>query len=312
MLIRSVIASLALTLGVSGAALANEGIFNLAGGDVYSQTSIVEIGDCGAANACCANVCDDGCDACCGTWGLVGEAEFLMFKYNRADGVRIGLGAAESGSFGYEPAYRLTLGLVGPGGFGVRTRYFEFEQFEGIEDVADGDGLDVNTYTIDVEAFEGFQVSENWDLEASGGIRYVGFEETMIDVASDDLRFNNIYAGGVVAGLEARRALARGLFYARTRVAVVEGNKDILNIDDGVVEQAIELDDVTAGMLEIAIGFEVNREMASGNLLFARAAIEYQNWWNFSSNFDGIDETVFEGASDVGFNGFTGSVGVAY
>jgi hypothetical protein len=304
------LAALALALGLAATASAYDGTtMNVGHNEVYASTTQLVTNSDGQGYA----PCDDACDDCCGRWGLIGEAELLFFKYNRADGVRIGDGAGESGAFDYEAAYRLMGGVVGPGGLGARVRYFEFDNSVEIEDP--GDGVFVDVYTIDFELFEAFEVSDCWSLEISGGIRYASFEEQMIDAAAGDFRQIDIEGPGLITGLEARRWIfGNASFFARTRLAVIEDDKHVLNTDGTVTGQDFELESVTAGMIEIAVGLEARRELASGSMLFARGALEYQNWWNFSNSFAGgvNGEALFEGPSDVGFSGFTLSAGLAY
>jgi hypothetical protein len=44
----------------------------------------------------------------------------------------------------------------------------------------------------------------------------------------------------------------------------------------------------------------------------ARAAGEWQNWYNYSSAFNATDENEFDGASDVGFGGVVLGAGFIY
>jgi hypothetical protein len=317
---RSLFAALAVAFGMSGAAFGYEGAAVSAANNNYLAG-----GDCGCAAAPCGDVCGGcgACDSCCsccddggllGGWGLFGEAELLFLRYHRADGVRIGAGAAEAGEFDFEPAYRLSAGIVAPSGLGFRTRYFEYDHFEGLEDAAAGDGLGVDTYTIDFEVFEAFVLNQNWGMEISGGVRYCNFNEQMVDVDALDFREVGFNGAGLVTGLEARRALGGlGLLYARTRAAVVQDDKTVLNQDGGVINQDLRLIDTTGGMLELAVGSELNYALDGGAVLFARSGLEWQNWWNFSNEFDLLNsEGFFDGATDVGFGGFTFSLGMSY
>jgi hypothetical protein len=319
-LTRSLFAALAVAFGFSGVSFAYEGATvttadnaYLGGGGCGSATACDACGDvcggCGCYSDCCG-CCDDG--GLLGGWGVFSEAELLFLRYHRADGIRIGSGAGESGEFDFEPAYRLSLGAVAPNGVGFRTRFFEYDHFENIEDP--GDGLGVNTYTLDMELFEAFALNQNWAMEISGGVRYCNFREEMIDVGAGDFREIGFNGAGLVTGLEARRAIGGlGLLYARTRAAVVQDDKTVINVDGGVLNQSVLLVDTTGGMLELAVGGEANYALANGAVLFARSGLEWQNWWNFSNEFDFLtSEGFFDGASDVGFGGFTFSLGMSY
>jgi hypothetical protein len=332
-LTRSLVAALAVAFGFSGVSFAYEGA-------VLSADSYLG-GGCGCATACspCGDACGDcgcysDCCGCCddggllGGWGLFGEAELLFLRYHRADGIRVGDSAAsidEDGELDFEPAYRLSAGVVAPNGIGFRTRYFEFNHTGALGDPDLGGTLGVDTYVIDFELFEAFALNQNWAMEISGGVRYVNFQETMLDAevvgppVLGDLRTNGVNAGGLVTGIEARRAVGGlGLLYARTRLAVVQGDKDVFQGTDVggapvAVQGPVGLIDWTGGMVELAVGGEVNYALANGAVLFARSGLEFQNWWNFSSEFDFLTgEDTFDGASDVGFGGFAFSVGMSY
>jgi hypothetical protein len=314
----SLVAALAVAFGFSGAVLAYEGATvsaannnYLAGGDCGCAAAAPcgdacnVCGGCGDCGCCDSGCCDDGL---LGGWGLFGEAELLFLRYHRADGVRIGSDAGESGEFDFEPAYRLSAGVAGPGGLGFRTRYFEYDHAEAI-----GDGvLGVDTYTIDFEVFEAFALNPNWAMEISGGVRYCNFNEQMTDPDFGVVEFREVgfNGAGLVTGLEARRAVGGlGLLYARTRAAVVQDDKTVVN----TATLPTRLIDTTGGMLELAVGGEVNYALAGGAVLFARSGLEWQNWWNFSNEFDTLNtEEVFDGATDVGFGGFTFSLGMSY
>jgi hypothetical protein len=105
--------------------------------------------------------------------------------------------------------------------------------------------------------------------------------------------------------------------YARTRLAVVQDDKTIFNgTNTGtapILPQEARLIDTTGGMVELAVGGEVNYALDNGAVLFARSGLEWQNWWNFSSAFDTLlNEDLWDGAEDVGFGGFTFSLGMSY
>jgi hypothetical protein len=160
-------------------------------------------------------------------------------------------------------------------------------------------------------------------MEISGGVRYCNFNEQMLDpavagVPVGELREVGFNGAGLVTGVEARRALGGlGLLYARTRLAVVQDDKFVFQGNNvgpvPVATQDVRLIDTTGGMVELAVGSELNYALAGGAVLFARSGLEWQNWWNFSNEFDFLtDEDTFDGATDVGFGGFTFSLGMSY
>jgi hypothetical protein len=153
-----------------------------------------------------------------------------------------------------------------------------------------------------------------WAGELSAGVRYNEFEEQMIDAGEGDFRAIRFEGVGLVTALELRRVVGIGHLYARARGAVVQGDKDILNADPlPVVNQNVKLLDTTHGMLELSWGYEANYQLENGATLFARSGLEWQNWANFSNEFDFVTgETFFDGPSDIGFAGFTAAGGVSY
>lgn len=286
-----------------------------------------DTGFCGPCNdAACNDCCDTGCDSCCDsgcdsqTWGAFGQIELLLLRYHRADGVRIGADPGERTEFGFEPATRYTLGVVSPGGVGIRGRYFNYDHFEGAEDAAAGDGIGVDTYNVDLELFDTFVMSDQWAAEVSAGGRYNDFSEQMIDVGELDFRSVDFDGVGLLAGLELRRLAGLGHLYARARGAVLQGDKTILNVDGPVgptVQGPVTLTDTTMTVMELALGFEANYQLSNGAVLFGRAGGEMQNWANYSNAFDTITnaitgEGVFDGVSDIGFGGIALSGGVSY
>ena len=69
--------------------------------------------------------------------------------------------------------------------------------------------------------------------------------------------------------------------------------------------------DVNLTLLEIAAGAEFNARLNNGSLVFVRGSVEYQDWMNFSSSYDFIeDEDEFDGQSDVGVGGVGLSIGI--
>ncbi len=302
----------------------------------FGKAAVSYAGDCGCGVAACSptwNACGDCCDYGCGNYcdpcgdaggvGFFGEAELLFLRYHRADGTRVGAArVAEDVEFGFEPAQRYTLGLIGPGGLGVRARYFEFDHQEAALE-GGGSALGVDAYTIDVELFEAFELNQNWAMEISGGIRHAGFREGFLDVDGGVLESRGIGSdtiGGIV-GTELRRSVGIGVLYARTRLAIVQGDKRAFQNIGAAEIQDLQLVDVTQGMMEIAIGSEVNYELASGAVLFARSGLEWQTWYDVSNEFGGapdilggadVSEMFWEGPSNVGFGGFTFSAGISY
>jgi hypothetical protein len=271
--------------------------------------------DAALSGGCCADSCQPACDTCCatccGNTGLIVLGEATFFRYHRADGVRVGTGApGEDVEFDFEVAPRITVGYAGSDGFGARLRWWDYDHTAGTND-GNNSFMTVDTFTLDVELFDTICCGPCWALEVSGGIRYNEFDERMVDVPSNDERLNSFEGWGGIVGLELRRSIGcNSALFARTRGAILMDDKTVFNRDGSVIGNNTVLRDSTQGMVEIALGFEYCTQLDYGMTLFARAAGEWQNWYNFSSSFN-PDEDEFCAPSDVGFGGFVFSVGVA-
>jgi hypothetical protein len=279
-----------------------------------------DVGCCDGCGCGCGCGCGGGlCGGCCGA--IVFDAELLFFKYQRAGGTRVGDAAGERVFGDHEVAPRLTAGYIFGNGLGFRARYFEWDHLQSTLNANPIEYLDVDTYNIDLEVFEKFQVNRNWMVEISAGVRYNEFRETLRD--QDEFRIHDFDGWGGIVGLEATRSLGRwGGLYARARGALMEGDKFVQNEDGG--NQILEtdfIDDSTQGMTELAIGYEISRYFGRSLVTF-RGGYEWQNWFNYSSAFVGpvnphaaagdSPEEVFVGPADVGFNGWTLMLGIEY
>jgi hypothetical protein len=293
-----------------------------------TDTIGAELADSGCGHDgddCGCDDCVDGiCDSTCGCGGFYGSAELLLFKYYRADGVRAGSfnnvppATTDDIKFDYNTSPRLTVGFVGDSGIGGRIRYWEYAQAGTPVFPASGVAMTVDTYNIDVEMFERVQVSDCWDLELSGGMRYNEFDETMSDPVPSSLRQNSFTGYGGIVGLEAIRKLgSRARTYGRARFGIMQDDHIVSNQPGpGAVQNAI-LRDSTNSMLEIAMGMEWNRVTSSGSLVFGRIGYEWQHWTNFSTSFTPVTTTPpgnpqasFAGQSDIGFGGVAFALGV--
>ena len=278
-----------------------------------------------AAPAPVAGTCDEcdlGFDDCCGGGGLVFQAEALFFKYFRADGVRAGAfstnppATTDDISFDYVATPRITLGWVTDSGLGARIRYWEFAQAGTAVFPATGVSMGADPYTFDMELFEMIQLNDVWAVELSGGIRYNEFSENMLDPIPTAARLNTFHGFGGILGMEAIRSLGRfGGVYFRARGSILHDDRTVTNIGTGLTENAL-INDSTVGTTELALGWEYARFLQSGALFRFRTGYEWQNWYNYSSAFTpvttapGNAPASFAGTSDVGFSGFTLSLGL--
>ena len=282
-------------------------------------------GDAGACNSCttgcttgCESACESACDVCCdegeGKWIAIGELTF--FRYHREDGARVGsVNPNDDVEFDFDISPRITIGYQGADGLGLRARWWDYHHTAAKLGTGFGDnnGMTVETYTLDLEVFDTIQLNSVWTAEISAGIRINEYEEVMQEFLT--YRENDFQGFGGLVGLEVKRCIGEGAaVFARVRGAILMDDKRVTNIDilDGVFSDTLLLDS-TQGMLEIALGLEGNWDLDYNAVAFARISGEWQNWYNYSSSFDGVlGEDFFDGQSDVGFGGFVLSLGVAY
>lgn len=276
---------------------------NVTAGDSHSQTAC---SDCNAA------VREFVCSPCCDRSGPFAEFDLLFLRYHRADGVRHGTAAGEADDFDFETSPRITLGYVGDDGVGARLRYWQYDHFQTLEVGAGTRGIGVDSYNLDFELFERFDLNCDWDVELSGGVRYSDQQEFMVDTAEADLRSNALNSAfGLIIGAEARRQISYGSLFARVRTAIVQGDKGVFNNDaGGLAENDVILLDSTSAQLELAVGHELAYQTRSGAEVFGRYGLEWWQYDNVSSSFNGALETSLIGASDIGYAGFMFGFGI--
>lgn len=269
--------------------------------------------DCDCMGLCCC--CGDGCNH------LYFEYEQTFFQYKRADGARVtAAGPATVADFDIEASPRMTLGWMLPCGPGVRVRYWRYDHSS---DVAAGPPAvaSINAYLIDLEMYDYVRLNNCWTMELSGGVRYSGFKEFLQD-ARVPPKFcgANFYGGGGLFGIELRRCIGRfGNVYGRARGSILCGDKTIFTNDvPGALDfvQVTRNEDVIVGQLEIGLGWEINRTVLGNKTAYLRVGAEWQNWYNYSIEFDNFPANVppttdgIEGNADAGFIGFIVGAGI--
>ncbi|MEK6235640.1 MAG: hypothetical protein N2C14_13105, partial [Planctomycetales bacterium] len=253
----------------------------------------------------CGNACNVSCEENCNQSGLFVSGELMFFKYHRADGVRVGGNLpAENADFNYELTPRFTAGWAGRDGLGVRGRYWQFDHAAGANE-GGGSHIEVDTYTIDLEAYDLIDLNCDWQLEISGGVRYNDFRESLFNPALTTVHTSANYGG--IVGLEAIRSVTDCLaVWGRFRGSLLMGDR---RSQDGFENMVLR--DATQGVLELSIGSEYNQKLSCGSVVFVRSSAEWQHWMDYTSEFDlGIAGADVEGAGDVGFGGFGIQAGI--
>ena len=246
-----------------------------------------------------------GC-GCCEQGSFFFQYENTFFRYHRADGLRIGEISDDLGfgvEFNLEYSPRVTFGYVDPDGFGIRTRWWHYDHASDANDPAMGH-LGVDTYNIDFEFFQEVNLSCATTVELFAGLRYNDFDENTINRAIV-LNVNSSAYGGIFGTQVNRTTLCGGSLFARVRAAVLMDDGIVIDAADGVLHRL----DVTQGMTEIAMGLEYSSCIGHA-LLTTSLAAEWQNWYNFSAEYDFQFDA--DGPSDVGFGGIVLGISLDY
>jgi hypothetical protein len=256
--------------------------------------------DCGCDPDCCDGCGDGCCDPGCG--GLVADIELTLLRYFQEGGVTDPIGAPAE--YDYEFAPRFVLGYVGPGGLGIRTRYWEID---GSATSEAGLPVGVNAYNIDIEAFQEYCLGCNTTIELSLGVRYAELWQDAVDIRLQSLAITGFSGFGGTMAAEVNRAVFVGDIYARARLSVLMGDAVVRQIDPAGFALSSYADDCTATQTELGLGYEICRCTNFG-MLTLRAGVEWQNWANMAvaGNF----ATPADVMEDAGFAGFVFGLGL--
>ena len=234
----------------------------------------------------------------------------------------------EEPEFSYEPAWRLWLGYEFAGGFGVRTRYFQFDHTASATTVFPaGTGVSplnfaygLETHVFDLELTDALRLGDKWDLLLSAGYRYVEYRENNVANITALGAPITLATGfesqsyGMTIGGELRRALGqRFALFGSARGSVLFGKEDEVFVVGltipGLVAGSLDLtereDDNVKSILEFQVGGQWEYEFGNGSLLFVRGSVESQIWDNFSGT------PILSSSASTGFFGFGIGLGLS-
>jgi hypothetical protein len=249
-------------------------------------------------------------EAFCGcgpTWYF--ELEAIAARYRRGNGTSYDASnPAAAFDDDRQLIPRLTGGVVLGSGLGVRLRYFDYDHSDTNPDGVTGH---VDANVIDLELFENLRLTNSTALEWSIGVRRNEFTETVDShpLLGDDLFGVDFEGYGVIAGLEVNRMVRWGSVYARGRGALLMGDREVAAPGAGyplLVQQ-----DVTPGMLELAIGWEFSHVFHNGLVLTSGIGWEVQQWMDGSVAATAASLPTTSPV-DVGFDGAIFSFAVGY
>jgi hypothetical protein len=255
-----------------------------------------------AGEAPCA-FSDEGAD--CGRHGgMVFDCELTLLRYHQSGGVLAS--DSQFAEFGFEPAPRFTLGYELNDGLGTRLRYWFFDQ-TATTDL--GTAYRIDTYYLDLEAYQRIDLSVCTSLEVSGGLRLNELTQ------GDSLGLASSFTGvGGTVGLQGVRRFNNGWsLYARGRLSVVQGDDKVMGL--GGFAQTISLPysepDATHYQTEIGIGAKWSRCLWNGSTLTLGFGGEWQQWADSVVGRDGFGngEIVLV---DAGFGGVVLNAGLTY
>lgn len=272
----------------------------------YNQPTVSGCGNgcCGASCCNTTDCCTRGCnDSCCDP--LAYQSGFGWFGYGEAFIVKpySTFGTAAQGDFNLTPTPRITLGHVGASGFGVRVRYWTFNDFANTNDpfsLLNVFKNQIQTHVADIEATDRIQLGR-WILTGSLGLRYVSFLDRFTDptgafVAPGLLYFREKTESlGIVGGLNVVRPFAyRWSFYGNARYSILTG-KTSYSASNGVLPTGFSFHSTTQSIAELGAGIQYNRRLWNGMNLVGRGGYEAQYWNGFGDILLGGQSTTFAG-----------------
>jgi hypothetical protein len=184
-------------------------------------------------------------------------------------------------SHDYQAAPRVWLGWQGANDFGMRLRWFDYDQYNAGSEHRPK----VGASHFDLEMTSAVELDGNWDVLLSGGTRYA---EVLTSEKPDSEHGVSPYVEGTrglgpLLGLELSRSLTDNMgLYVLTRTSLQFGDGFDTEYTDDDDRHAYEAFAVT----EIQMGTEWNRPLFGTALTFARAGVESQFYHQVADSQD--------------------------
>ncbi len=213
----------------------------------------------------------------------------------------------------YEISPRMWLGYVGQSGFGIRSRWFQYQHtlkaatgtfadWPDADDTTEARNY-LDVYAVDIDFMQRVDLG-CWDLNAGAGIRVGGVKrlttlETTRGSDTLDAAYRSRFEGvGPTIFAELKRPIIG------TGISLIANARGALLFGDGrweAVEEAGGSDSVV-GVGEVQIGLEYARQLGYGTIGFAQCVWEGQMWSN-ATQFEG-------GRDDLGLTGIALNFGI--
>ncbi len=279
---------------------------------------------CNCDNCCesyCDSCCDTGCDSCCSSQSCMAIqfwVDATMLRFHKTGGVRVGNDIGEDAEIGYTLSPRFNLRLYNANGMYWQLSYFEFNHGTLLTGNDPGSHLGVRSWTLDAVAGERFMLNRDWVVDWNGGARLYNYSETAIDrneVANNFTEFNFDHSWGIggILGIEGSRSLGNGLsVYGGAKLGIVHGDHtQIWNRNGANVVSRRNLDNNFIHT-ELSTGVEYSICTAGGTEIITKLGAEFITYENASGQFTSPStvEAVRSSGADVGYGGFTLSLGV--
>lgn len=205
----------------------------------------------------------DSCCSCGGNWSVGAEIPFLRFH---AEG---GVSNAAADETDFDSSFRGTVAYTRCDGLGLRLRYWTMDQQSNTAGV-----FDVDTYTLDIEAFQAYQLDCSTTVELSAGLRYNDYEmNAAAGAAAAGLLAPVDFDGyGMIVGARVDRDLCWATAYTSYRFAILMDDVNVNNV---------ALIDHKVGHHELQSGLAKTYCMGCYDLT-VNAGVELSNWAGYA------------------------------
>jgi len=207
----------------------------------------------------------------------------------------------------FEISPRVWFGYVGPSGFGIRSRWFQYQHDlkagTGVYDQSEGRNY-LDVYAVDLDFMQQYRFG-NWDLNGGAGIRAGGVKRhtTILDLEEEEeeegrSRFEGV---GPTIFAELKRPIANtGIsLIAKARGGLLFGDDRWTDSE----EEETYGSGVTVGVGEVQLGAEYARQLGYGTTAFVQCVWEGQLWTNVTPMLSHRD--------DLGLVGLAINFGIA-